>query len=380
MNIHKQDENVSPNVPHLSLVHHTLDHVHEQNENVSLISPHLGNYPSIFGDEHFDDQPQFNTSMLPLPLTELYSEEYRHIMCNQSLSERAKEIFRFLSFTQEDCDIIEKSTRLQRKCLEWHKQRKGRLTASVFHDVMVKKSQTNCESLVKKFLIKKDISHIPAIKWGIDHESDGRTEYIRQMTDLHQQFKCIDAGLVINPLFPHLGASPDGFTECKCCGKGILELKCPFSCKEGIPDDLIGKRGSFMTQHGLMKTHKYFTQVQGQLSVCNREFCDFVVWTPQKTTIQRIYQDYSFIEKLLKKLTSFFVDYMLPELLTHHIQQPFSNKENTELYCFCQQQEHGNMIQCDNRGCQYQWFHFSCIGMDEAPEGSWYCPECQDKT
>ena len=163
------------------------------------------------------------------------------------------------------------------------------------------------------------------------------------MTDLHQQFKCTDAGLVINPLFPHLGASPDGFTKCKCCGKGILELKCPFSCKEGIPDDLIGKRGSFMTQHGLMKTHKYFTQVQGQLSVCNREFCDFVVWTPQKTTIQRIYQDYSFIEKLLKKLTSFFVDYMLPELLTHHIQQPFSNKENTELYCFCQQQEHGNM-------------------------------------
>ena len=87
------------------------------------------------------------------------------------------------------------------------------------------------------------------------------------MTDLHQQFKCTDAGLVINSLFPHLGASPDGFTECKCCGKGILELKCPFSCKEGIPDDLIGKRGSFMTQHGLMKTHKYFTQVQGQLSV-----------------------------------------------------------------------------------------------------------------
>ena len=87
------------------------------------------------------------------------------------------------------------------------------------------------------------------------------------------------------------------------------------------------------------------------------------------------------MEKLLRKLTSFFVDYMLPELLTHHIQQPFSNEEiNTELYCFCQQPEHGNVIQCDNIGCQYQWFHFLCIGMDEAPEGSWYCPECQDKT
>ena len=165
INIHKQVKNVSPNVPHLSLVHHTLDHVHKQNENVSLISPHLGNYPSIFGDEHFDDQLQFNTSMLPLPLTELYSEEYRH-MCNQSLSERAKEIFRFLSFTQEDCDIIEKSTKLQRKCLEWHKQRKGRLTASVFHDIMVKKSQTNCESLVKKISDEERYQSYPSHKMG----------------------------------------------------------------------------------------------------------------------------------------------------------------------------------------------------------------------
>ena len=130
------------------------------------------------------------------------------------------------------------------------------------------------------------------------------------MKESHQQFEYTAAGLVINPLYPHLGASPDGYTECECCGKGIIEIKCPFSCKEGIPEDLMGKKGSFLNKQGLVKTHKYYTQVQGQLFICNREFCNFVVWTPQKSTTLRIYQDYSFIEKLLKKLTTFYVDHV----------------------------------------------------------------------
>ena len=239
----------------------------------------------------------------------------------------------------------------------------------------MKKSRTNCESLVKKCLFKQDISHILAIKWGIDHEHNGRTEYIHQLEHVHQQFKVSCAGLMILPSFQHLEASPDGLTECACCGKGLLEIKCPFSYKTGTPDDMIGKRGSFLNHQGLVKSHKYYTQVQGQLAICDREFCDFVVWTPQKTVVQRIYKDFAFIDKLLRKLTTFYVDHVLP---THHIQDPYSSCEsNTQLYCFCQEQEHGEMIECENTDCQYQWFHFSCVGINQAPIGSWYCHDCQ---
>ena len=59
------------------------------------------------------DQPSeapCTLKVLPLLLTELYSEVYGK-MSNQSLSERGKEIFRTLFFfLQEHCDEIEKRT------------------------------------------------------------------------------------------------------------------------------------------------------------------------------------------------------------------------------------------------------------------------------
>lgn len=35
------------------------------------------------------------------------------------------------------------------------------------------------------------------------------------------------------------------------------------------------------------------------------------------------------------------------------------------------------MIKCDNDQCGYgEWFHYSCVGIDEAPPGRWYCTGC----
>ena len=45
----------------------------------------------------------------------------------------------------------------------------------------------------------------------------------------HSNFSISVSGLVINTQYPHLGASPDGVTMCECCGKGAVELKCPYS-------------------------------------------------------------------------------------------------------------------------------------------------------
>jgi hypothetical protein len=49
-------------------------------------------------------------------------------------------------------------------------------------------------------------------------------EYIAMMLS-YASFECSLAGLVINPLYHFLGASPDGFIECECCGHGLLEIK-----------------------------------------------------------------------------------------------------------------------------------------------------------
>ena len=32
------------------------------------------------------------------------------------------------------------------------------------------------------------------------------------------------SGLVVNPNYPHMGASLDGVMKCDCCGLGVLEM------------------------------------------------------------------------------------------------------------------------------------------------------------
>lgn len=46
-------------------------------------------------------------------------------------------------------------------------------------------------------------------------------------------------------------------------------------------------------------------------------------------------------------------------------------------YCFCQRVSFGDMVACDNDNCEYQWFHWDCVGIKEEPVGDWLCPECR---
>ena len=70
---------------------------------------------------------------------------------------------------------------------------------------------------------------------------------------------------------PFLGASSDGIISCECCDKGVLEVKCPFSNKEGLPYNL-DKAGFFMSRQDdrwtWKRDHAYHYQIQQQLQVC----------------------------------------------------------------------------------------------------------------
>ena len=48
---------------------------------------------------------------------------------------------------------------------------------------------------------------------------------MKSAAQTHSTLMVLDTGLVINPEYPHLGASPDGIVFCACCGK---ETKCPY--------------------------------------------------------------------------------------------------------------------------------------------------------
>lgn len=47
-------------------------------------------------------------------------------------------------------------------------------------------------------------------------------------------------------------------------------------------------------------------------------------------------------------------------------------------YCLCNNVSYGEMIMCDNKDCEKEWFHVGCVNVTMPLKGKWYCsPECE---
>ena len=192
-----------------------------------------------------------STPAVPKSFVELFDEKHRALK-KEVLLQKSKEVFLSLSVTDGQSQAIELATRSQRLSSEWYNQRQGCITASSFYDVFTFKEKSDSKNLLKRLLLPKDISHLPAVKWGIEKEDTARKEYVAKISPLHQGFKCTLVGLVVNPQYPHLGASPDALVECRCCSsEGILEIKCPLSGKDSHPTKVHEFQNSFLNKVGL---------------------------------------------------------------------------------------------------------------------------------
>nr|XP_019044785.1 hypothetical protein I302_06698 [Kwoniella bestiolae CBS 10118]OCF23715.1 hypothetical protein I302_06698 [Kwoniella bestiolae CBS 10118] len=52
---------------------------------------------------------------------------------------------------------------------------------------------------------------------------------------------------------------------------------------------------------------------------------------------------------------------------------------NEPKYCYCNQVSYGQMIGCENEECPLEWFHLSCLGLEQPPTGKWWCNLCRPK-
>ena len=60
----------------------------------------------------------------------------------------------------------------------------------------------------------------------------------------------------------------------------------------------------------------YYFQVQAQLSVCGKIYCDFVCWTTASMHVERFQADPELIDSLKRKLSSFV--YEVPHASAAH--------------------------------------------------------------
>lgn len=169
----------------------------------------------------------FVKNNFPMTLTNIYKEEYATLTRKDLVDIGNKLDF---TLTEENCSIIESITRTQSESKDWFLYRIGRITASKAKSVCCVKSFESNKSLIKSicYTFNNDFKNI-ATEWGKKHESSGKKLYLNKLKNEHINFSLSTSGLVINPNCPYIGASPDGIINCDCCGKGCLEIKCPYS-------------------------------------------------------------------------------------------------------------------------------------------------------
>jgi hypothetical protein len=132
------------------------------------------------------------------------------------------------------------------------------------------------------------------------------------MKRVHKNFKAFDSGLTLYKEKPYIGASADLETECDCCGVGLCEIKCPEKIKDVKPCEA---NVEYIKDGTVNKNHQYFYQIQGQMGILGRTFCDLFIFTIHGTLKVRVSFDNDVWKIILEKLCWFWNDFILPEIL-----------------------------------------------------------------
>ena len=188
---------------------------------------------------------------------------------------------------------------------EWLMMRLGKLTASKFSDVMSggrgnapsKTRESYMYQLAAEILTGAPVESFKssAMDWGNECEPAARAAY-----ELAMDVDVVECAFI--ELNGNVGVSPDGLVG----DDGLLEIKCPNTTTQ-LKRFIDGKFPS-----------EYKAQVQGQLWVSGRNWCDFVSFDPRINGDAgyfqiRVERDEEYIAKLAGECEKFIVE--LTELL-----------------------------------------------------------------
>ena len=167
------------------------------------------------------------------------------------------------TFTTEDRIAVQQGTP------EWHQLRAGKVTASRVADILAK-TKTGPSASRQNYLIELAIQRTTgiiaesysnaAMEWGTQTEPQARVAYEVNTNNFVDQVAFID-----HPNIAWFGCSPDGLVS----DRGLVEIKCPNSA----------------THWEYFKSKeppkKYFIQMQAQMAVTGRDWCDFISFDPR---------------------------------------------------------------------------------------------------
>lgn len=185
---------------------------------------------------------------------------------------------------------------------EWYESRLGYVTASNFKKILAKGQGKTRKAYMYEIASEIMTGQMQEsysnqnMDWGKETEEQAKSMY-----ELDKAVSVEPVGFICYSE-KMIGCSPDGLVG----EDGLIEIKCPKTTTQ-IETVLSGKMPSI---------HK--PQVQGQLWVTGREWCDFVSFDPRingssSYFSQRIYRDEDYITELWKECDAFI--YELREII-----------------------------------------------------------------
>lgn len=182
---------------------------------------------------------------------------------------------------------------------EWHDLRLGKITASKMAEVLSKGRGTAPSKLAEAYMMEllaerltgeaKPFFENDAMRWGTETEPQARAMY-----ELNSGLDVKEVAFIERDEFT--GVSPDGLIG----DTGMIEIKCPTTItqiKRALTDDY---------------SKDYYAQIQMQLWVAERQWCDFLSFDPRLDIdagylLQRVERDEEFIADMATKTEAFIV-------------------------------------------------------------------------
>lgn len=179
----------------------------------------------------------------------------------------------------------------------WHQQRLGKLTSSRFGDMMasgrgkdekygVAAMKYIYEKIAEQITMQPHIITSQATDWGTQMEHDAIQKYEEETGNKVHQCGFLEFG-------ENAGGTPDGLVG----DDGIIEVKCPFNPANHVETFLEKK-----------VPKQYIFQIQGNLMVTGRKWCDFISYDPRVTDnnlqlfILRVERDEEIIEAIQDRI------------------------------------------------------------------------------
>ena len=200
--------------------------------------------------------------------------------------------------------------------------RAGRITASNFYSACHTSILTPAPTVLNNICYSySNKTTTPSIDYGRSHEKPAISNYFKHMQPFHTDFEVKQCGWFLNEKYPCFGASPDGLIKCKCCGDGCLEIKCPSSAQgdNSINVPYLHMEGDEIR---LSRKHKHCYQVQVQMFITDRDYCDFVCGV-RKIIVERIVKDHELLADISVRAAEFHRKCVMPEMVFKF----FSKKE-----------------------------------------------------